>query len=499
MSDALDQLKTILAEVADVERAAAVLNWDQETMMPPGGVEARASSMGTLAKIAHERFVAPEVGRLLDELDARGYAPESDEGALLRATRRDYENEVRIPSELVAEAARASAEGLPAWAEARKQSDFSKFEDALKRNVDVNRRIADALGWADRPFDALLQRYEPGMTTRQLDALFGELREAIVPLVRDISERSDAVSDAPVHGDFDEHAQLDFARHVVTAFGYDWHRGRIDYSAHPFSIAFGNGDVRITTRVHRDFLPGCLYGTMHESGHAMYSQGHDPEHQGTPLWGGASPGFHESQSRLWENLVGRSRAFWEHFLPEAQRRFPQLHGVDHEAMYRAVNKVQPSLIRVEADEVTYNLHIMLRFELENMLLEGELPVEEVPEAWNERIDRYLGIEVPNDAQGALQDIHWSGIAFGIFPGYTLGNVIGAQLMESIRKDIDDLDMRIAAGDFRLLHEWLHHNVWREGRRHTPGELLNRVTGRDLTPQPWISYVRAKFGELYELN
>lgn len=498
MIDALEQLKTILAEVADLERAAAVLNWDQETMMPPGGIETRASSMGTLARVAHDRFVAPEVGRLLAELEGRGYDPGSDEAALVRVTRRDYENEVRIPSELVVEAARASAEGLPAWAEARKLSDYSRFKSALDRNVDVNRRIADALGWTDRPFDALLQRYEPGMSTRQLEALFAELREAIVPLVHQIGERAGAVSDAPLHGDFDEAAQLEFARHVVTAFGYDWHRGRLDFSAHPFSIAFGNGDVRITTRVHRDFLSGCLYGTMHESGHAMYSQGHYPAHQGTPLWGGASPGFHESQSRMWENLIGRSRPFWEHFLPEARRRFPALAGVDHEAMYRAVNKVQPSLIRVEADEVTYNLHIMLRFELENMLLEGELPVDEVPEAWNERIERYLGIQVPNDAEGALQDIHWSGIAFGIFPGYTLGNVIGAQLMETIRVDIDDLDHRIAAGDFRSLHEWLHRKVWIEGRKHTPGELLHRITDRDLTPGPWIDYVRRKFGELYEL-
>jgi len=500
VTDALERLKTTLHEIATLDRAAGVLAWDQETYMPPGGVASRASALATLSRLAHERLVEPEVGSLLEELEGRALDPETDDGALVRVTRRDRDHAVKIPADLVAEAARASSEARPVWQRARETSDWKLFAPYLERNVDINRRIAEALGYAERPYDALLDYNEPGITTRQLEALFGRLREAIVPLVREIGRRQDAIDDSILHGDWDEKAQLDFGMEVISAFGFDLERGREDLSAHPFSIGFGSGDVRITTRISQSFLSQGLFGTMHESGHAMYSQGHALELEGTPLWGGASPGVHESQSRLWENLIGRGRPMWRHFLGPLKKAFPgSLRGVDEEAFYRAVNRVYPSLIRVEADEVTYNLHILLRFEIENDLLERELKAIDVPEAWNAKVEQYLGIQVPNDAEGALQDIHWSGVSFGGFPSYTLGNVIGAQLMETIRAAIPDLDDQVAAGEFKQLHGWLVENLYRHGRKFTPGELLERITGRSLEAEPWIRYVQRKFGEIYELD
>jgi carboxypeptidase Taq len=449
--------------------------------MPPGGVAGRASAMATLSKLAHERLVEPEVGRLLEQLEGRSLDPETDDGALVRVTRRDYDHAVKIPAQLVAEAARASSEARPIWQRARQTSDWKLFAPYLERNVDINRRIADALGYADRPYDALLDYNEPGITTRQLEALFGRLREAIVPLVHEIGRRRDAVDDSVLLGDWEEKAQLDFGMQVIRAFGFDLERGREDLSAHPFSIGFGSGDVRITTRVSPKFLPQGLFGTMHESGHAMYSQGHAADLEGTPLWGGASPGVHESQSRLWENLVGRSRPMWRHFLAPLKKAFPgRLKRIDEEAFYRAINKVYPSLIRVEADEVTYNLHILLRFEIENDLLDRELKAADVPEAWNDKVEQYLGIQVPNDAEGALQDI-------------------GAQLMETVRAAIPDLDDQVAAGEFKQLHGWLLENLYRHGRKFAPGELLERMTGKPLEAEPWIRHVQRKFGEIYGLD
>jgi carboxypeptidase Taq len=500
VTDALTRLKEILREVFDLNHAIAVMTWDQETYMPPGGVTSRANSLSSLGRRAHELFTSAAVGRLLEELETQGLDPDTDDGALVRVTRRDYDLEVKIPGDLVAEIARASSEAQPVWVAARRASDWSAFAPFLDRNIDLNRRLAEALGYEDRAYDALLSRTEPGVTTAQLEQLFRDLREAIVPLVRAIAAREDAVSDSLLYGDWDEHAQLALGRSVVERCGFDFERGRQDLSAHPFSIHFGHGDVRITTRIARDFLSQGLYGTMHESGHGMYSQGHAAELEGTPLFDGASPGMHESQSRLWENLVGRSRPFADYIVPELRRAFQgKVDGVDPEQFYRAVNRVHPSLIRVEADEVTYNLHILLRFELENDMLDGELHAADVPEAWNAKVRDYLGIEVPSAAHGALQDIHWSFVGFAGFPSYTLGNVIGAQLMETIRRDLPDLDAQLAAGQFTPLHSWLLDKIYRHGRKYTPNELLERTTGRPLSAQPWIEYVRLKFGELYALE
>ena len=470
--------------------------------MPPGGVQSRSEQLTTLSRLAHVRFTSDEVGRLLDALDAQ-YAKspfDSDEASLLRVTRRDYEEARKLPAELVAEAAEAGVIANPVWRKAREHADFKLFAPYLEKNVELNRRIADAIGYDDRPYDALLNRYEPGMKTGDLEAIFDELKQAIVPLIADIARNADAVDDKVLYRGFDPDLQLAYAAGLVKKLGYDMERGRQDLSTHPFSTAFGPGDVRITTRVSRDFFNECLFGSIHESGHAMYNQGMGANLDRTPLWGGASPGVHESQSRLWENLVGRGRPFWRHFFPSLRATFPEpLRGVDEEAFYRAVNHSHPSFIRVEADEVTYNMHVLIRFELENEMLEGRLKVKDLPEAWNARMKSYLGLDVPNDREGVLQDIHWSSVSFAIFPGYTIGNLVGAQLMEKVHHDIPDLDAQIERGEFSQLLTWLRKHVHRHGRKFTPNELLERATGKPLTPAPWIAYVRRKFGALYGLE
>ena len=499
---ALGELKGILAEVTDLNRAAAVLEWDQETYMPAGGVQTRAEQLATLLKLAHVKLASADVGRLLERLETElADRPfDSDDASLVRITRRDYDESVKIPAELVAEIAHASSVARPAWEKARKDEKFEIFAPYLEKNVELNRRLADALGYEVRPYDALINRTEPGMTTAQLETIFAELKRAIVPLVTDIARHADAVDDRVLYRGFDPDLQLSYGLEVAKRIGYEIHKGRQDLSTHPFSITFGPGDARITTRVSRDFFNECLFGTIHETGHALYDLGFGQDLDRTPLWGAASPGVHESQSRMWENLVGRSLAFWHHFYPSLQATFPEpLRGVDAEGFWRAVNRSYPSFIRVEADEVTYNMHILLRFELENELLDGTLKVADLPEAWNARFKSYLGLSVPNDREGCLQDIHWSYVSFGIFPGYTIGNLVSAQLMEKVRTEAGDVDSQFERGDFSVLLKWLRRNVHRHGRKFTPNELLERATGKPLTAGPWIAYVQKKFGALYGLH
>lgn len=501
-SSNLRRLKEILGEVTDLQRAAQLLEWDQETYMPPGGVQGRAEQQSTLHRLAHQKFTAAEMGKLLDDLEGEvsGQPYDSYEASLTRVVRRDYDQQIKVPTELVADIAHAGATARPYWEKARTEDKFSIFAPYLEKNVELNRRLAEALGYQKRPYDALIDLYEPGLTTEQLESLFAQLRTAIVPLVAEIADHDDVVDDRVMHGHFDPVTQVQYGMGVVTKLGYDLRRGRQDISAHPFESSFGPGDTRITTRIDPQFFNMCFFGLVHESGHAMYQQGIGEELDRTPLWDGATPGVHESQSRMWENLVARSQQFWKHFFPSLQSTFPaQLRGIDEEKFYRAVNKSHPSLIRVEADEVTYNLHIVLRFELENEMLEGKLKIRDLPEAWRTRFKSYLGIDVPNDTDGALQDIHWSSVSFGIFPGYTLGNLIGAQLMEKARADMPDLEGQIGSGEFAPLLGWLRTNVHQHGRKFTPNELLERATGRPLTAAPWIAYVRQKFGALYGLQ
>jgi carboxypeptidase Taq len=496
---AVDALRPLLGEMWDLHTAAAVLIWDQHTMMPPGGRDGRAQQAATLRRLGHERLISGELSELLEKLEAAtsGLPDESFEGSLARVLRRDRDDAVRIPTELVEEMARASTMALPLWLEARAQADWTVFAPAMRKTVELARRQAEALSDGGDLYDALLRQSDPGITAEQMKAIFAEVRSAIVPLVRTIAERRGAVDDAALRRDYEEPAQLALTLRVVEQLGYDLRRGRQDLAPHPFCISFGSGDVRITTRTQRNWLPAGLYGSIHESGHAMYNQGIPAELERTPLWAGASSGVHESQSRLWENLVGRSRPFSRFVLPQLQEAFPgRLDDIDAEGFYRAVNRVDPSYIRVEADEVTYNLHILLRFEVETALLDGSLAVDEVPEVWNAKVAEYLGLPEPSDAEGALQDIHWTSPHLGGFVGYTLGNLIGAQLMVTIRQALPDLDARIEAGDFAPLLAWLRENVHVHGRKLTPNELVEKVTGGPLSAGPWIDYVQRKFGEIY---
>lgn len=500
MNDALQSLKERLADVHNLGMAGAVLDWDQQTCMPPGGVGARAEQRATLTKLAHSLFTAPDTGEWLagSEAAAAGLPPDSDDAALVRMTRRDYDRATRLPNNLVTEMARVTALAQDEWEKARAASDYALFAPWLEKILDLERRTADALGYQDRLYDALLDQYEPGMTSAQLDRIFAALKQEIVPLARAIFERAGRVDASVLHGDYPEEKQRRFAEAVLADCGYDFTRGRQDRSVHPFCTHFSQGDVRITTRYDPRFLSQALFGSLHEMGHALYEQGVSSSLEGTLLSNGASLGVHESQSRLWENLVGRGRPFWTRYFPLLRDTFPQqLDGVEPEAFYRAINRVAPSCIRVEADEVTYNLHIILRYEMENELLEGRLSVADAPEAWNERMREYLGLTPGSAAEGILQDVHWSIGIMGYFPTYTLGNVLSVQLYEAALQD-GTIRAGVEQAEFGPLLGWLREHVHQHGRKYLPAELIRRATGSDLTVEPYLRYLRTKFGELYGL-
>ncbi|WP_243123802.1 carboxypeptidase M32 [Thermaerobacter sp. FW80] len=490
-----------LGQVSDLRATTSLLHWDEEVNMPPGGAAARAEQKATLSRLAHQAFTAPEVGEWLDELApwAAQLDPESDAAALLRVTRREYDRSRRVPPDLVAELARASSQGYQAWVEARAQRRFAPFAPALARLIELRRQMADALGYAEERYDALLEEHEPGMRTRQVRELFARLKAGLLPLVQAIAERQDRVRDDFLRGDFPEADQWALTLEALRAIGFDFRRGRQDRSIHPFTAGLSPGDVRLTTRVDPTVFGPALFSSLHEGGHGLYEQGLPTAWQRTPLADGASSAVHESQSRLWENVIGRSREFWIFFFPKVQARFPhQLAGVDAEAMYRAVNRSRPSLIRVDADEVTYNLHIMLRFELELALLDGDLPVDELPAAWREKTRAYLGLEPADDGEGVLQDIHWSWGGFGYFPSYALGNLIALQLWEAALRDEPALPEQIARGDLGGVLRWMRAHVHRHGARYEPLELVRRATGSELGEEAFLRYVRRKYGELYGL-
>jgi carboxypeptidase Taq len=497
MQEKLNELKSILAEVYDLNRAASVLSWDQQTYMPRAGAEARGQQMGTLGKIAHEKFTDEKVGKLLDELkDA--YHPESDEFALIKVTRRDYEKRTRVPSEFVAEQAQVSAQAHEGWMEARTKSDFSIFQPHLVKVLGLTRRYIDFFPKADHPYDTLLDDYEPGMKTAEVQGIFAELRKKQVRLLQAIAEKKQ-VDDSFLHLKFSEAKQRAFGEKVITAFGFDWNKNRQDKAPHPFCTSFSVNDVRITTRFNEKFLNPAIFGTMHETGHAFYEGGFNPSYERTPLAEAASLGLHESQSRLWENLVGRSLPFWEYFYPELQKAFPsQLGEVKLRDFYRAINKVESSLIRVEADEATYNMHIMLRLEIEIAMVEGTVELKDLPQLWNDKMKEYLGIVPPNDALGVLQDIHWSFAGIGYFSTYALGNIISAQLWEKINAEITDLSAQIRVGKFDSLLGWLRANVHVHGRKYEPQELVQKVTGSKINPAAYLRYLETKFSDVYGL-
>jgi len=499
---AIEDLKTHLSTIHDVNSSAAVLRWDQETKMPPGGGKVRAEQLATLSRLAHQLFVSSDTEQLLAAAEAVSGTldPDSDEAALVRVTRRDFGIASKLPTDFVAERARAKSLSTEAWREARPRNDFPHFRPWLEQMVDYARRAADYLGYADHPYDALLDLYEPTMKTRDVNVLFARLREGTLPMVNAIVDRGQVVDSSFLTLEFDKEGQRAFGVMVAEAFGYDFSRGRLDESPHPFATGFNTGDVRITTRYMPRHLPSAIFGIFHESGHAMYEQGVAKTFERTPLARGASLGIHESQSRMWENLVGRSRPFWEHFYPKLRERFPsQLGRIDADTFFKAVNVVERSPIRVEADEMTYNLHIMLRFELEKQLLEGKLAARELPEAWKANSKEYLGLEPRTDADGVMQDIHWASGSIGYFPTYTLGNVVSVQLFEAAQKAHRGLTDEFRVGKFSTLLSWLRQHVHRHGRKFFPRDLIKRATGTDLTPEPYLRYLETKFGAIYGIR
>ncbi len=500
MEEKLAQLKAILAEVADLDYAASILHWDLQCLMPPGGAEGRSYQLATLAGLSHIKFTSDEVGKLLQELGpyAAQLDPDSDTARLIKVTARRYEKRTKVPPAMVGEFAQLTGAAHDIWVQARKANDFSKFQPYLEKIMDWRRRYADLFKPYDHVYDPLLDDFEPGLKSADVKAIFGALRTRQVALIKAIAARPQ-VDDSFLHLHFDEKKQWDFGVEVITKFGYDWTRGRQDKAPHPFTTNFGVNDVRITTRVVPNYLGSALFGTMHEAGHALYELGIAPELDRSPLEGGTSLAVHESQSRMWENLVGRSYEFWQHFYPRAQEMFPsQLGNVSLDTFYKGINCVKPSLIRVEADEATYNLHIMLRLELEMAVMEGSLAIKDLPEAWNAHMKDYLGLTPPNDADGVLQDVHWSSGLVGYFATYALGNLISAQLWERILADIPNLPDQIRGGEFGALLGWLREKIHRHGSKFEPQELVQQVTGSKINPDPYMRYLETKYGQIYGL-
>lgn len=467
-------------------------------MMPPRGSASRAESLATIERIRHEMFVAEETGELLEaaaaELD--GASPESDEASLVRVTRRHYDKARRVPTDLAAEIARAASLGQEAWVAARQRSDFAAFAPHLAHNLELSRRYVSCFDEFDCPYDALLDDYEPGMKAADVSALFDELKRELVPLIATLGEHRGNVDASPVHGPVPIDQQRQLVRRVLTLMGFDHTAWRMDDTVHPFATGIGAGDVRITTRWDEAYFPSGLYGAMHECGHGLYEAGVADALRRTPLGHGESLGIHESQSRMWENMVGRGRPFSGVLAPMIGELFGSCPAADSDVLYRAVNRVEPTFIRVEADEATYGLHIVLRFELEQELIENRLDVADLPEAWNARVKEYLGLEVTDDADGVLQDVHWSAGLIGYFPTYALGNLIAGQLWTAVHAELPDLDDRIAAGELSPLREWLRENVHRHGAKFETPELLERIVGGPIAVGPFVDYLKTKLSDVY---
>jgi carboxypeptidase Taq len=498
------QLLAELREIAVLGSINATLGWDQEVMMPPAAAELRGEQAALLSTLMHERRTSSALGDLIArcEGDAETMA-DPDAAANLRNLRHDYDRVTKLPTQLVREMAEVSTLSISRWREARENGDFAAFAPWLERLVRLNRDTAEALGVPDggELYDALLENYEPGMRAAELDRVFGELRTGLVPLIRELREEGTRPDTAWMDMPLAVDAQVAFNRSVVERMGFDFSGGRLDVSTHPFCESAGPGDTRMTTRYEEKQLLSALHGTMHETGHGLYEQGlPKAERFGQPLAEAASMGIHESQSRMWENLVGRSRPFWEWALPELQRQVgaPAVAALDIDTVYGGLNVVEPGLIRIESDEATYNLHIMLRFDLERALLRGDLSVADLPGAWNERMRADLGLEVPSDKEGVLQDIHWSMGAIGYFPTYTLGNLYAAQLWDALSRDLPDLDDQLRRGEFGGLLGWLRTHVHAHGRRYTAPELCQRATGRPLSHEPLLRYLEGKLRPVYGL-
>jgi carboxypeptidase Taq len=500
MEKQLNEFKQIISEVTDLGRAQALLGWDQQVYMPRGGAEDRGNILETLAGITHLKFTSKEMGDLLAKLlpFADTLDPESNDACLIKRVAHNYDKETKVSMKWVGEFARVTTIAQGIWEQAKAENNFKVFQPHLEKIVELRKEYAEFFKPYDHVYDPLLDDFEPGLKTKEVKEIFGKLRPQQVELLKAIASKPE-IDDSFLHIPYEEQGQWEFGVDVVTRFGYDWNRGRQDKSVHPFTTSFGIDDVRITTRFDPERAASALFSTMHEGGHAMYEQGISPTLRRTPLTNGASMAVHESQSRMWENLVGRSKAFWKFFYPRLVNIFPQqLKNVSLDAFYKGINKVEPSLIRVEADEATYNLHVMLRLELEIGLMEGTVLVKDLPQAWNARMKEYLGVVPPTNTLGVLQDVHWSGGMLGYFPTYALGNLVSAQLWEKINADIPDLEDQIEHGKFEALLGWLRQNIHRHGAKFEPQVLVKKVTGSTITPEPYMRYLKKKYTEIYHL-
>jgi carboxypeptidase Taq len=491
---ALVELRQRLGEIVDLRRAQNVLAWDLEVWMPPAGADSRAAQLATLEAVIHERQIDDRVGELLGELApyAASLSADHDDACLVRVATREWGRKRRVPTELAAELAKAQAGSYTAWVEAREANDFPAFRPWLERMVELRLRWAEHVGPDDDPYDVLLGEFEEGLRTEEVRRVFAALQPELTALV---AEHADGDEDAVLRGPFDVEAQSALSRELIEAFGASWDVFRLDLTVHPFAVTFGREDIRLTTRYAEEDL-NSLFTAMHECGHGLYEWGSSPTLDRTPLAGCMSSTLHESQSRLWENIVGRSLPFWHWFYPRVQEAFPKRLGeVSLERFHHAVNQARRTLIRVDADETTYGLHIILRFELEQALVSGKLAAKDLPEAWNARFHELIGLEVPDDRLGVLQDSHWSGGAFGYFPTYLLGSVLSVQIAEKARDAIPGLHEQWKRGEFSELHTWLRENLYALGSKFTPTETIERVTGGPIDPQPYLRYLRDKLGTL----
>lgn len=495
----LEEFLTEAAVLNDLGKAGSLLSWDQDTYMPEGGAGGRGRQLATLDSIRHARLTSPRMADLLQALEDADLPEDGAEAAMVREARRAFDRATKLPVRLVEELALRGSSARLAWVRAREADDYRLFQAELGHMIELKREEADAVGFTTERYDALLDEYEPGATAAEVRPLFAYLRDQQVALLARIGASGVQLSDQLLTRDYPKDRQVAYVKELAAAVGYDFRRGRLDESIHPFAESLGLSDVRITTRYDARNLASALFGVLHEVGHALYEQGIGARFDRTPLAHGAGLGVHESQSRLWENLVGRSLPFWEGAYPALQAAFPsQLGNAPLQEFYRAVNVARPSLIRTEADEVSYNLHVLVRFELETALLDGDLAAGDLPQAWNDLYRDYLGIVPPSDLQGCLQDIHWSIGLFGYFPTYALGNLMSVQLYQAAERQLGSLEGLIRAGDFAPLLDWLRENVHSHGSRYRPSQLLERATGAKLDARPYLAYLEEKFGRLYEL-
>jgi carboxypeptidase Taq len=492
-------LITTVKEISLLESAGSILGWDERTQMPQQGAEHRANQSSLIARMTHEQFTSPRIGEQLRELESSPLVedPHSDAAANVRNLRREYDRKTKLPASLVEELSRIEVLAQQSWVDARKTADYKKFQPWLEKILKLKRQEAECIGYKTSPYDALLDPYEPHETVGGLNQVFEDLRGPLIDLIGRVMGSGKKAPTEILERQFPARDQEALARDAAARIGFNFDAGRLDTSVQPFLSSIGPGDTRMTTRYDEHYFGDAIFSVLHETGHGLYEQGLPAEHWGTPLGNYVSLGIHESQSRLWENFVARSRSFWTFFLPKAKERFPaQLAEVSPDQWYFAINDIRPTFIRTDSDEATYNLHILIRFEIEQAMLTGEVTAADIPAAWNEKMRKYLNITPPDDAKGCLQDVHWSHGAIGYFPTYTLGNLYAAQFFDQARKDLGDLDAQFAAGDFSPLLDWLRLNIHRHGRRYTARELVERVTGRPLSAKPLLNHLNAKAADLY---